>query len=66
MSQETIAIIGVGISLGVLNIGLYRMLDSRISKREQDMGSMRERIAKLEGAFESFVGTLKVQIQTSP
>ena len=34
MSQETITIIGSAVSLGILNISLYRMLDTRISHVE--------------------------------
>ena len=54
MSQETITIIGSAVSLGILNISLYRMLDARISHVETGLGDLRERMARLEGLFEGF------------
>ncbi len=54
MSQETMTVIGAAISLGILNIGLYRMLDTRILHVETGLGDLRDRMARLEGLFEGF------------
>lgn len=48
MTQEMIAIIGVGVALGGLNLYLARGLN----EVRRDMSALRERMARVEGAVD--------------
>ena len=63
MSPELIAILAVGVALGGAMLATMRglssgMSDLRSEMREvcSDVGDLRERMARLEGLFESFIG----------
>lgn len=56
MSPELIAILAVGVALGVPLWAAMRDLRRDISALAQDMGDLRERMARLEGLFEGHFG----------
>ena len=63
MSPELIAILAVGVALGGAMLATMRGLRSEMSDLRSEMrgvrldvGSLRERMARLEGLFEGFTG----------
>ena len=49
-----LAIIGTGISLAGLILPDLRSIKRDVSKLQESMGELRERVARLEGLFEGF------------
>ena len=56
MSAELIAILAVGVALGVPLWAAMRDLRRDIGALAQDIGELRERMARLEGLFEGSFG----------
>ena len=54
MSAELIAILAVGVALGVAMLTTTRGLRTEIRDVRTDVGDLRERMARLEGLFEGF------------
>ena len=52
MSLEVLTIIGVGIALGGLIQTRLKGVDERLSRLEEAVADLRERMAKLEGFIE--------------
>ena len=59
MNAEIVAILGVGVALGLFNWrALARMedrLDKRIGRLEEQVGDARERLASLEALFPNII-----------
>lgn len=56
MGAEIWAIAAVGVALAGLILSVNRNLRSDMAEIRRDVGDVRERIARLEGLFESFTG----------
>ena len=56
VSAELIAILAVGAALGVPLWAAMRDLRREVSRVAQDIGELRERMARLEGLFEGYAG----------
>ena len=59
ITPDTFTVVGTGIALAALNIGLFAWLRSDVQELRQEVhqhgqqiGSLRERMAKLEGLLE--------------
>lgn len=71
--QETVAIVGVGATLGILIIGLASFVvtgqystGAAIAEVRRDVADLRERMARLEGLFEGFTKRPDGSPRTNP
>ena len=56
MSAELIAVISVGVALAGLMLTGLRAVRVEVHDLRNDVGDLRERMARLEGLFEGFTG----------
>ena len=53
MDLDTVAII---VAIAGTGIGLWRVLEGSLREIRQDVGDLRERMARVEGLFEGYTG----------
>ena len=59
MSAELIAVISVGVALAGLMLTGLRAVRVEMHDLRNDVGDLRERMARLEGLFEGFTGRVR-------
>lgn len=61
MSAELIAVISVGVALAGLMLTGLRAVRVEVHDLRNDVGDLRERMARLEGLFEGFTGRARTE-----
>ena len=61
MSAELIAVISVGVALAGLMLTGLRAVRVEVQDLRNDVGDLRERMARLEGLFEGFTGRARTE-----
>ena len=66
MSAELIAVISVGVALAGLMLTGLRAVRVEVHDLRNDVGDLRERMARLEGLFEGFAGRTRSESSAVP
>ncbi|MYK47939.1 MAG: hypothetical protein F4029_17115 [Gammaproteobacteria bacterium] len=66
MSAELIAVISVGVALAGLMLTGLRAVRVEVHDLRNDVGDLRERMARLEGLFEGFTGRTRSEPSAVP